>query len=412
MTLFVISLLTFSLVSALESATLSWDQVKVDGDEVSENSVLAVEEGDTVEVRVLLRNSGAVSVQDVEVEARISGYEFGVLADTTDIFDIAAGTTKPVTLELDLPNKLDKDEYWLRLRVMDKSTTALERNVRLAVEPTRHGVQIADVSFSPGSTVKAGRSLLATVLLENFGDKDEGDVKVTVAIPSLGVSATEFVDVETNDHNVDFEDVPEVFLPIPATAREGRYDVVVTAQYNQLSKTVSSTYQVDVLANEMFQVVSDELVLAVGPELQTVQAGKTATFGIALTNAGTRSKAYVLQAMAGDWGSVALSDSVVVLEPGQNKVVYADVATNANALVGEHTAVVTIKSGSDVLETVQLKTIVVQQSGNASASSGTSLRNGLEIALVILVVVLVIIGLIIGFSRLRKDENGGTQTYY
>src|SRR3989338_10842105 len=100
----------------------------------------------------------------------------------------------------------------------------------------------------------------------------------------------------------------------------------------------------------MFQVVSDELVLAVGPELQTVQAGKTATFGIALTNAGTRSKAYVLQAMAGDLGSVALSDSVVVLEPGQNKVVYADVATNANALVGEHTAVVTIKSGSDVLE--------------------------------------------------------------
>ena len=75
----------------------------------------------------------------------------------------------------------------------------ITEEIELAVEPVRHGVDIADVDFSPGLTVKAGRSLLTTVLLENFGDKVEKDVKVTVEIPELGVSAVEYVDVLPDD---------------------------------------------------------------------------------------------------------------------------------------------------------------------------------------------------------------------
>ena len=77
---------------------------------------------------------------------------------------------------------------------------------------------------------------------------------------------------------------------------------------------------------------------------------------------------------------------------------------NADAAFGEHLASVTVKSGSDVLETVVLKANVVQ--GASAADSGTSLRNGLEIALIVLVVLLVLMGLVIGFGRLRKDDEG------
>ncbi len=419
----VMSVLAISLVSALDNSNVAWGRVTVNGDDVEVRevgnevgaSVLAVEEGQTLKIRVGLQ--AASGAEDIEVEAKIGGYEYSdyeSLSDSTPLFNIAAGTTKYVNLEVTLPNRLEKETYWLRLRVLDKNTPALESVIQLAVEPTRHGIGIADVSFSPSSTIKAGRTLLATVLLENVGEDDEKDVKVTVSIPALGVSATEFVDViGTDNYNVESEDVEQMWLPIPATAAEGDYEVVVTAKFDDLRETVTKRMNVHVVADERFQPVEDKLVLAVGPESQNVAAGGKATYGVALTNAGARSKAYVLEVVSGDWGSATVSENLIVLEPGRNKVVYVDVAVAQNTQAGEYIASLAIKSGSEVLETVPLKAMVTVPATKQSvgpADTG-SLRNGLEIALIVLVVLLVIVGLIVGFSRLRKD-NEEEQTYY
>jgi len=409
MALFVISLLTLSMVSALDANDLVIKSIEVNGHNVEDGEVLAVEEGETLDVEVgLLANAGA---ENIEVEVEISGYEYNDQEDmeaTAHIDNIQAGNTKYFDLEVTLPKKLDKDEYMLRVRVMDKNTAAITHNILLSIEPTRHGIDIADVALSPGETQKAGRSFLATVLLENFGDKTEKDVKVEVAIPALGVKATEYVDVVvTDNNNVDYEDVPEMFLPLPATAEAGAYDMIVTVKYDDLRETVSQTYKVNVLANELFQK-SDKLVLAVGPESQTVAAGNTASYAVALTNAGSTSKAYVLDVVTGDWATATVSDALVVLEPGKNKVVQVDVTAASNAVEGQHVASVAIMSGDEVLETIVLKANVA-----GTAGKSFSLRNGLEIALIVLVVLLVIIGLIIGFSRLRKDdEDEEEQTYY
>src|SRR3989344_2248652 len=420
MALFLVSLLTVSMVSAIDSTQVEWGTIKINGDviDVENGERIAIEEGAPLQLKVGLR--ALQDVQDVEVEAEISGYEYSDyenLGDSAHIEDLEADTTKYFNLEINMPTMLDRDEYWLRLRVMTKSGAALSEEVRLYIEPARHGIQIADVAFSPGFSVKAGRSLLATVLLENYGDKHEKDVKVTVAIPALGVSATEFVDVVSMDadngfNNVDYEDVPEMFLQVPATAAAGQYDVVVNVQYDDLRETVTKTYKLNVVANEMFQTGEDKLVLAVGPESQSVAFGQTAVYGIALTNAGATSKAYILEAVTGgDWATATLSESLVVLEPGKNKVVYIQVTPTAGAVAGEHLVSLTVKSSDEVLQTIALKANVV--AGGEAAGSGVSLRNGLEIALIVLVVLLVIIGLIVGFSRLKKDRNEDEeQTYY
>ena len=411
---FVVGLLTLSLVSALDVSNLAWGTVKVNGDMISDGETIAVEEGQTLDIKVGLNAQGKKGATDVEVEAKISGYEYSDyenLEDSTQLFDLSAGTTKYVSLSVTLPNKLDKDTYVLRLRVLDKNTAALTKEIKLAVEPARNGVDIADVVFSPGTTVKAGKSLLTTVLLENYGDKDQKDVKVTVAIPELGASVSEFVDVvQTDNHNVDYEDVPEMFLSIPVTAKEGEYEATVTANYDEY-ETVTKTFKIKVLGNEMFQQ-TDKLVLAVGPESQNVAAGSTATYAIALTNAGSTSKAYLLEATAGsDWATTSLSDGLVVLESGKNKVVYMDVKTSPSATAGEHVASVTIKSGSEALQTLSFKANVAGASAPATGV-GFNLRNGLEIALIVLVVVLVIVGLVIGFSRLKKDGDEEGKNYY
>ncbi|MFH1405644.1 MAG: hypothetical protein ABIG52_00325 [Nanoarchaeota archaeon] len=424
MALFVVSLLTVSMATALtNNVELTLSSVKVNGEDAL-GKVLAVEEGQTLEIKVGL--DAILDVENVQVEAEISGYEYSdyeSLQDTTHLFDLASGTLKFVNLKVTLPTKLEKDTYWLRLRVMDKNTNAIVEKIELAVEPARHGLDIADVAFSPGNTVKAGKSLMATVLLENFGDKVEKDVKVTVEIPALGVSATEYVDVvpsidyytSTNDwdHNVAYEDVEEMVLMIPNTAKAGDYEVKVSARYDNMYETVTKTYTLYVLADKEFAAQDNTLILAVGPEGQNVAAGKTATYAVALTNAGSTSKAFAVGAAAGNWAtSVSLSESLVVLEPGKNAVVYMEVAVAEDAAAGEHLVSLVVNSGNEDLKTVVLKANVVESKPAPVTGTSVSLRNGLEIALVVLVVLLVVIGLIVGFSRLRKDEEEEEQTYY
>ncbi|MBI2667104.1 hypothetical protein HYX13_05835 [Candidatus Woesearchaeota archaeon] len=422
---FVLALLSVSLVSAAYvPGSLVITSVEVNGEDVTETSTgdltgvaPTIEEGETVEVEVTFQANA--SVKDIRVEAEVSGYEFDddeVLSDRSAVFDIngAVGseTTKKVTLNLELPRRLEQDRYLLRLRVTDRDTVDMTRYVTLQVEAPRRGLDIADVALSPGTTVKAGRSLLARVLLENFGSRDLEDVKVTVAVPALGLSATEFVD-EVNvddDSDVEYEDVPQMFLPLPANAAEGDYDVVVTASTDRTS-AVSKKYTIHVLADERFEEQEDRLVLAVGPESQNVFAGSTVRYAIALTNAGSNSKAYLLATAAGDWATASLSEQLVVLEPGRNKVVYVDVTAAQAAVAGAHTVPVTVSADGKALETVNLGATVAAQETTQPVSD-VNLRTGLEIALIVLVVVLVIVGLILGFSRLRKDNDGEEKTYY
>ncbi len=427
--LVVLTVLSMALVSALDSANLRFDTVRVNGDyigvsvdaagQATTSELLAVEEGQTIEVRVGLAAAGGAT--DVEVDAKIAGFEHGdkePLVDNTPLFDLAAGTTKYVTLNVKVPRQLDEGNHWLRLRVLNQNTAALTLNIPLQVEPVRHGLSIADVSFSPGLTVKAGRSLLTTVLLENFGKKPQNDVKVTVSLPQLGVSAVEYLDMGASPNDVDFEDVPEMFLAIPATTVPGDYEVKVTAEFDQY-ESISKSFTVTVLASDLFSVPGmpgvpgapavEKLVMAVGPESQNVGAGKTVTYAVALSNAGSASRAYTVEAVTGDWASARVSDSLVVLDSGKSKVVYVDVTAAKDAAAGEHMVSVTVKAGEEALETVTLTGNVV---GAASGSGAVGVRNGLEIALIILVVLLVIIGLIIGFSRMHKDNGDGEKTYY
>ena len=203
-----------------------------------------------------------------------------------------------------------------------------------------------------------------------------------------------------------------MFLNIPYDTKAGEYEVKVTVQYDDLEESVTETYTLKVVANDLIlkdlPQKSGKTVLATGPEMQSVAAGKTATYAVALTNDGSASKAYTVEAATGDWATASVSEKLVVLEPGKSAVVYVDLTAADDATAGEHLASLTVKSGSDVLAVETLKAAVTAP---AKADSETSLRNGLEIALVVLVVLLVLLGLVIGFSRLRKDDDGEEKYY-
>src|SRR3989338_8176048 len=103
--LFVVSILMVSMVSALDvTKDLTFGTIKVNGDEVT--GVLAVEEGQDLEVRVGLDSNLLAGAKDIQVEAEINGYEYSnydKLSDSTTLFDLAANTTKYVDLKVTLP---------------------------------------------------------------------------------------------------------------------------------------------------------------------------------------------------------------------------------------------------------------------------------------------------------------------
>jgi len=187
---------------------------------------------------------------DVEIRAFISGYEFNDVADIEDHigpFDFDANVTYVKKMHLTLPDDVDVDDYQLRVIISDRNGWEWVYNYALQVDTKRHDMKIEDVTLSPGSAVKAGQALLATVRLENKGQKDEDDIKVTAAIPALGVSASEYIEEVESDEE---EETEELFLRLPKCAEPGVYEMAIEVLYNDGHSRVSDSGKVTVLENE------------------------------------------------------------------------------------------------------------------------------------------------------------------
>ena len=95
------------------------------------------------------------------------------------------------------------------------------------VESVRHSLTIKDVVFSPETRVKAGRALLSTVRIKNTGDKDEDSIKITVAIPELDLSASDYIEELDEGKSTTSE---ELYMRVPNCAEAGDYEAVVTVK--------------------------------------------------------------------------------------------------------------------------------------------------------------------------------------
>lgn len=414
------------LMSSIALADITVEFVKVNGDEVFDtesteqpNFILDVDRGDDLDVKVRLSSDQALD--DVQIEAVLRGVDSrDSVDDITDTFDMKTDVTYTKRLTLPLIQKIDQDQYKLRIRISDRDSPTEELTYELDIGTKRHDVEIRDVVLSPSSEVKAGRALLATVRLRNRGDKDEDGVKVVVSIPELGVSAADFIDeIDAEDEDDDQATSEEMFLRIPDSAETGEYTVRVEVFFDDGDKRNVKETAIFVLGQdkvtEMPPKADEKTIITVAVDKQSaVQGGGEVAYPITLTNAGASSKTYTVQADGAAWANFRVSPSnVLVIDAGDSKAFTVFVSANGNAPLGDQTFTVTVNSGAKVLKQLPLS-INVQQ-GQATGGVST-VKRGLEIGLVVLVILLVIIGLIIGFSRLRGDEEeveeGEEKTYY
>jgi uncharacterized membrane protein len=416
MAVFLVSCLAVGMASALPAV----EYVKLDGDRFEAGDQLEVERGEELDIRVKM--SADVDEEDIEVRAEILGYEYsdkeGDLYDRAHTFDLDAGDTTYKDLSIQLPYKMDKDYYDLRVTVGTRKGPAFEALYPLHLKGVKHELRIRDVIFNPENSVEAGRALLTTVRIDNIGEKDEDSVKVKVSIPKLGLSASEYVDEIEGEDDEESVTSEELYMRIPVCTEPKEYLVKVSLEYDEGYEVVSTEETIlvtgDICAEE--DDVEKKTVITVGPESQEVKRGATVTYPVIIENAGNTARTYVVSVDgASTWANVEVTPSnLVVLNKGESKQVFVSVTAKEDATAGEHMFVLSVSSGDKTLKQLSLK-------GNVKEEAETGmigLKRGLEIGVIILVILLVILGLIIGFSKLRESEDEDVEepekgeTYY
>lgn len=398
------------------------DQVEIEGTALAPSSTtrLQLERGQEVFIRVELR--ALADIDNVEITAFISGYEYGdfeSLSDSTHVYDMEANVTYVKKLYLTLPDRVEQDSYKLRLIVSDRYGDELLENYNLKIDPTRHALKIRDVVFSPEETVTAGRALLTSVLVKNIGDKDEDSVKVRVSIPALGISATDYIDEIEADDSVLSE---EIYMRIPNDAQAGDYTIRVTVEYDEGYEEISTSDTITVVEAESYveptPVGRDKTVISITTTVQELVKGEGgAVYPITLTNEGTDAKTYVISVEGADtWATYRLTPTnVVVLDAGESQTVYVYMTARDSADTGSKMFSVTISAADKVLKQLPLTASVVSSDVPSTTFEWGRVKKALEIGFVVLVVVLVVLAIIVGFTLIRRggdsDEISG-QTYY
>ena len=209
---------------------------------------LDVERGQEVEVEIHL--DAFDDVNDVEVEAFLSGYEYNdveSISDKTHVFDAEAGVTYIKKLRLKFPDLMDVDEYKLRIIISDRDNFEVIESFDLLIDTKRHDLKFSDIMLYPESDVKSGTALLARVRLENYGQKDESDVKVRVSIPELSLSAVDYINEIEEDEE---EETEEMYLRIPC-AKPGDYAVKIDVWSNEGHDSLTASRSITVSEGDM-----------------------------------------------------------------------------------------------------------------------------------------------------------------
>ncbi len=432
-----------NIVSAGTDFTVNY--VKLDGDELSETSSnpINVEAGEQFDVKVSFISH--IKDDDVEVQAFLSGYRYNDkerISDWSEPFDVKDGVEYKKTLKLTMPDRIDEDQYKLRVIVSGRSTQEEVLNFILDVDRPSNSVVLRDVYFSPADSVQAGRALLTTVRVRNLGENDEDSVKITVSMPDFGISATDYIDEVEYDDSVTSE---ELYMRIPLCAKEGYYDVEVDVEFDDGYDSIPTWHgQIFVQKDESCtqggtgqpsqqpdQPLVRTIITAPAPDfvLEVVPGGAAAVYPFTITNKDYADQAYTVTVNAPDDLQVEITPTTLPLvKAGAQKTFYVYVKAASDATLGKKLFAVNIMQGEDTLRSISNQVDVVGSATGITLTEGTTegwykIRKGLEIGALVLLALLLVVGVIMLFNRMRgsteeqelkeyESKNLNDQTYY
>ena len=421
---FVLALVALIGTAVSVSATpdYQFNIIEVNDLNIAGQSTLDIERGERLDIEVWLE-AGNTSTEDVQITARINGYEFGSVSDSTELFDLDEGKTYKKTLTLYVPEDIEASEdFTLRIEASDRRDEITEE-FSLFIDEQRHGLAIFDVLLNPSSTIAAGNSLFTTVRLENLGSKEENDVKVTVSIPALGVSTVNYLDELNTESQEEGEDhlrndnskQIDLLLRIPFDAATGTYDVQVDIEYNRGHSFLSKTLSLNV--EGVNQNSGAQTVINSDSSSKVVNVGESAEYKVMMANLGLEPGVYsVTVDGVSAWGEAVVQPSFLTVMPDSTGEVTITVTPYDSAEAASHTWVAKVMLGTDVLSELVFTTKVDAE--KAVERTDDTVKSILTAIFFVLLIVLVILAIVIAFRRVKsddEDEESTTlegQTYY
>jgi uncharacterized membrane protein len=419
--LFAMFLALIILCTGMASAVnLEITDLEVNGHELSSTSTVSMDfnRGETLDIYVCVE--ALSEVRDAQIYAYITGYDYATdepdkVNDVTDTFDLLAGHGDCYDLNLEIPTKIDKDYFKLRIRAEDRNGESVDETYQLYLKGVtrKTAIEIKDFSLDPQEVI-AGRAFTAKVKVRNLWDDTIQDLKVTMSIPELNIQVSEYIDEVDPDESKTFE---ELLLRIPECAKAGTYDVNIFVEFDEY-REVQDTGTIKVVSagtcgtgsNSDTSTPTEEKTVVSVPNVQEVSQGTSVVYPIVISNEGLTSHTYTVSVTgASTWATTRIDPSAVVVVPaGQSKTTYLYVDANDNAELGDKTFTLSIDSGSETKNVP----LIAKITKSANSSSDWSLfKKWLEIALVALVVILIIVGLMIGFGKMREDKRE-SEPYY
>ncbi len=403
------------------------DHIEVNSQVVNDFSPVYLEREQQVQVAVYFTGnpngvctSGNNNVcYNTRVSAELDGYEYGDVRDITPNFEVEKGVQYRKVLSFKLPADIQSSmDLTLRVEIKDENDLVVA-SYPIRLQEIRHKLNIYDVIFNPTSNVQAGQPLFTNVRLENLGDNVESSIKVTVAIPALGLQTSQYVDrlttLQATNNDVDTNDAAttnDLLLMIPQNVLEGDYSVVVTADYNREASSVQKTYTMHVKGTQV--VIQNPVVnqvattVNVDSQVQKVEQGNGATFKFSVGNLGQQATAYTFTVVGADaWANTRVDPSTVVVQANSASDAYVYVAPKPDT-TGLKTFTVKVMSNNVVVAEKNLSVEV------SEAKKGLDLKTVFTWVFAVLLVILVLLVIVVLVKRFASKENKGIegQTYY
>lgn len=376
--------------------------------------VPALERGSNTEVKVVLTPGKDMS--SLEVKAWISGYHDDIEVETAK-FDVFEGNVYTKRLNLELPSDLDaKDDYTLHVQVTYKNTlTGIESaDIDTTVQKLANNLEILSADFFAGSsTLTAGSTIYADVVVKNMGNHDLNDVFVKASIKELGISRAVYVgDLACTDDcsgDCDEEDaqVVRVGLTLPENTASGTYLLEIEAYSDEITAQVTKMIYVEKSAGTSYQ--PGTVTSATGLELSAYNAkvdaesGKGTAFSVLVSNTGSSAMTVTLATLGtDDFASSQVNPSVFTLAPGESKTATVYLVMKENAVAGEH--IFTVKASSGNLAKQINLTADVDNNSNGWDLKTILMFVGIVLAIAIVILLIVLLA--------KKSSAKVEESYY
>lgn len=408
MLVFIIGVLALANLVSAQGYSIS--DITINGLQSASETIYA-ERGETLDIAVKLNATADVS--DVRIKAWIGGYEFGDVQYKTGIFDVESGVNYIKKLNLEIPDDIDASkDYTLNIEVYDDQDQYEANTITLRIQETRHLLKIQDVILRPSTEISAGKTLFATVRVENTGDRKEEDIKVTVSIPELGISNRDYIDeLVAEESSGDDEETSassnQIYLTIPSDAKTGTYNLKVDVEYNKGHDIVSKTEIVNVKGVE--QVKESKTLISIDTSSQKVEPNEQAVYKIMFSNLGKEKGLYSVEVSgAQPYADVRVDPAFITVASESTGEIFVYLKAKQDAEPGVKMFTVKVLAEDKVVKEANLNLEIAKSSLDA--------KTILMYVFIALIVILIIVG-ILAIAMRKKPEaplegSSGEQTYY